>query len=315
MKIDRITKEYMKEVAEKYRGAFVVDFSYHLNRFFYSHSMLSINEGGGEVPTGHIYGVLRMISSMRREVPDYAVILVMDGKDPEKKEINEEYKAGRAKKEYNIYKDTGAILEMSSIIKEGIYISFDKDKEADDTIYAIAKYLEKMWEKEIEKKILIVSSDKDFYQVVSEKVGVLKAFGKGKGKFFTEADVVWEERVKEEFMGVGPKDLVKFRALVGDPSDNIKGFYRFPKKLAARVACEARFTNKRVEIGEGYSKNERKWVDKVNEEYGKLVDNYNLMRLKVYAFKVRKPESRRAKELVERYKMKAFEREVGEING
>ena len=315
MKLEAKTYDMVMDIKEKYNGLFLVDFSYQLHRFFYAHSMLSINRGGVELPTGHIYGVLRLVASMRKDAPDYAVVLVLDGKDPEKKELNEDYKAGREKKKYNVYSDVTKILEMVSLIEEGVYVSYDESKEADDTIFAIAKCFEKCWEGE-EKEILISSSDKDFYQAVSEKIKIVKSFGK-KG-FLESADVIDEGRVREEFYGVNPRDLVKLRAIIGDSSDNIKGFIRFPRKLAAKMANGGvKFYENTLDVvnKKSFTSSELNNIDKVKKEYDRFMNNYKLMKLKVYPFKLRVPESNRAMELVNEYRMNSFKKEVETING
>ena len=80
--------------------------------------------------------------------------------------------------------------------------------EADDTIAYIANYYE-----QTSKRITIISTDRDFYQMVSDKIYVWSPVKK---KLYDETAVI------EEF-GVHPVNYVLYRSFTGDKSDNIEG--------------------------------------------------------------------------------------------
>ena len=87
------------------------------------------------------------------------------------------------------------------------FISMD-GIEADDTIAYIAQMYEDTC-----KKITIISTDRDFYQLVDDRIQVWSPIKK---KMY-EVDTVIEE------FGVHPNNMVLYRAFTGDASDNIPG--------------------------------------------------------------------------------------------
>ncbi|MGH9353265.1 MAG: DNA polymerase I [Terriglobia bacterium] len=68
--------------------------------------------------------------------------------------------------------------------------------------------------------VFIVSGDEDLFQLVNEKVKVLKPARSAKEK---DADNLFDAMKVEEAIGVGPAQVVDWIALTGDPSDNIPG--------------------------------------------------------------------------------------------
>ena len=73
---------------------------------------------------------------------------------------------------------------------------------------------------------VIVSSDRDFFQLVSEKISCYDDRAK---TFYGPAEV-------EAKTGVRPEHIVNYKALLGDPSDNIAGVYGYGPKKAALYA-------------------------------------------------------------------------------
>ena len=93
--------------------------------------------------------------------------------------------------------------------------------EADDTI----AYITQMYE-DVSKKITIVSTDRDFYQLVNNQIEIWSPIKK---KMYDT------ERVLNEF-GVHPKNYVMYRSFTGDKSDNIPGVSGIgPKTLLKHV--------------------------------------------------------------------------------
>ena len=94
-----------------------------------------------------------------------------------------------------------AILPFTVIVADGT--------EADDTIaYIATDYL-----KQKDSQVYIMSSDKDFYQLVDERIHI---WSPTKKRFYYVEDVYQE-------YGVHPKNFALYRALLGDKSDNIGG--------------------------------------------------------------------------------------------
>ncbi|MBQ4093983.1 MAG: flap endonuclease, partial [Oscillospiraceae bacterium] len=79
-------------------------------------------------------------------------------------------------------------------------------------------------------QIVISSMDSDLFQLVSERVTLLRYRGKA-SQLFTPADV------RERF-GVAPAQFAAYKALVGDKSDNIAGVRGVGPKTAARLLAQ-----------------------------------------------------------------------------
>jgi len=104
---------------------------------------------------------------------------------------------------------------------------FEKEGfEADDIISTIKEKIKN--EKDLE--ILIVSGDYDLLQLVDEKTKVLVITRGIKNSILFD-----KEKVKEKFEGLEPFQIPDYKALVGDPSDNIPGVSGIGKKSAIKI--------------------------------------------------------------------------------
>ena len=109
-------------------------------------------------------------------------------------------------------------VEVASAL--GAFTCIDDEYEADDLIASLAAPLTAAGH-----KIVIVTSDKDLAQLVSDQVTL---FDFGKGERYTP------EEVKTKF-GVRPDQITDLLALAGDPVDNIPGVQGIGKKSAAEL--------------------------------------------------------------------------------
>ncbi len=99
--------------------------------------------------------------------------------------------------------------------------------EADDVLAALSK-------KAVEQglDVIIVTGDTDIFQLVGPHVKVLLS-----GRKFTDTKLYNEAAIRERY-GLEPKQLVDFKSLKGDPSDNIPGVPGVGKVTAARLLQE-----------------------------------------------------------------------------
>ncbi len=312
--LDKVTKENILEIARDRDDIILVDVSNQLYRYYYTHSNLSINNQGVVIPTGHIYGLLRLVCTLKKEYDKPAIILCVDGYDRERKSVGDgSYKSNRSKKEFNIHADTEKILEMLSVIKAGLYVSYNSKYEADDTIYSVCKGLDYLFKKNgMVKDMYICSNDRDMCQCLDDNVRIIKSFGK-KGNIKHGADMIDIKSMRDEFNGVSPDNFAKYRALIGDSSDNIKGYHRIPKKLAARFVSYGEFTDTRLIYEGDLTESESRWLEGINSDYNIFKNNLLLTQLKDYPFILEKPVSDKAWDLVEFYKLNSFKREVGSL--
>ena len=189
---------------------------------------------GDGVPTGVHFGVFNSLINLNEKYPDYQFLVVWDGKSKRRMAESEEgvkkgliqstYKANRKKDEVpqallDFY-DQSPFLKKA-IGKTGIPQIRLSEYETDDVI---ASYCHKFKNDEV----LCVTSDKDFYQLLSDNVSLWDGM---KEKLTTKDE--WEK----EF-GITPKQYVDCGALSGDSGDNIFGIPGWGEKGALKAIKE-----------------------------------------------------------------------------
>jgi|LGVE01.1.fsa_nt_gb DNA polymerase-1 len=127
--------------------------------------------------------------------------------------------------------------------------------EADDYIATIAKDYHNDYD------IVIVSTDSDFNQLVSDKIHVFKPRGK-------HSMMMTPETVQEKF-SVTPEQVIEFKSLVGDTADNIPGIKGIGPKRAAEILSYGTID----EIKEGQTDIPEKYFNKVVEHFEALMRN------------------------------------------
>jgi DNA polymerase-1 len=183
----------------------------------------SMNEDGDHI--GGVVGSLNSIGYQIRMFNPTRVIVTFDGSGGSKKrkKIFEGYKADRVKNRFRVNRQYPELMneeeEQESMKRQFVWLAdclnylpfttmiYD-GMEADDVIGYIANDLLKEDEEGV-----IVSTDKDFLQLVNDRVSV---FSPTKKKHYTK------EEVQKEW-GLYPQNLLVFRSLDGDKSDNIPG--------------------------------------------------------------------------------------------
>jgi DNA polymerase-1 len=142
--------------------------------------------------------------------------------------------------------------------------------EADDAIAYIAQMYEDTC-----KKITIVSTDRDFYQLVDDRIQVWSPIKK---KMY---DV---EAVQEEF-GVHPNNMVIYRSFTGDASDNIPGVNGIgPKtilKLIPELSQPAEYSVDALLDKSRNNLKESKSYQKILDNARIIEQNYQLMNIKL----------------------------------
>lgn len=156
--------------------------------------------------------VYSMIHKLRSIFPGYKIYACWDtyGGIQFRKDIDNNYKANRIN---NKEIDFKSILKMKPYFEDLDIINVEIEAtEADDTIYALSKCIK---EKYKDANVVIVSRDNDLIQVVQA--------GFANNQY---------DPVKKRFLDIPPYSVVDFKALVGDPSDNIAGVKGIGKKTA-----------------------------------------------------------------------------------
>ncbi len=171
-------------------------------------------------PTGMITGFMNFIANLGKDYKTDYILFSLDSKGESfRNRIYPQYKANRKEAEEELLQQLPICLEL---IKEMGFKSIEKERyESDDIITSITKIA-----KEKGIKVIIVSHDKDMYQLVDDDMVVI--YDPRKKVFINE------EKVIEKF-GVPPKDFVDFQALIGDSSDNVPGVRGIGPKTASKL--------------------------------------------------------------------------------
>jgi DNA polymerase-1 len=182
------------------------------------HAIRELHSPSGQ-PTNAIYGFIKMLGKLRAIVAPTHWIVVWDGGLSAKRMAAlPEYKAQRPEMPESLQ---AQIDEMAAYLDAARMASFCREGiEADDMIACLARHAEGMtW------TTVIASSDKDFMQLVSPRVGLLNPNDK------TEA--IWTDEQVRNKAGVEPGQIVDWLSLMGDTVDNIPGVRGVGPKTAA----------------------------------------------------------------------------------
>ncbi len=195
----------------------IVDGHAYAYRSFHAIRQLSSPSGA---PTNAIYGFLKALGKMRTQLaPTHAAVVWDGGLHAQRMEAHPDYKAQRPPMPAGLEQQIDGIV---GYLQAAGVASFCRDGvEADDWIALLARRFAG------EMPVVIASSDKDFMQLVSPRVGLLNPNDKSE-KIWTAADV----RSKS---GVAPEQIVDWLSLIGDAVDNIPGVPGIGPKTAAEL--------------------------------------------------------------------------------
>jgi DNA polymerase I-like protein with 3'-5' exonuclease and polymerase domains len=196
-----------------------------IHRAYHALPSFANSEGA---PTGALYGLLSMIIRIIEELkPDYIVAAYDLPKPTFRHHAYDQYKAGRAKTDDDLIKQIITSREVFAAL--GIPVLDAEGFEADDVIGTLVGKL-----KGIEGlSVIIASGDMDTLQLVEGKKVQVFTLKKG----ITDTILYDEEAVKERY-GFSPLQLIDYKGLRGDPSDNIIGVPGIGEKTATTILQE-----------------------------------------------------------------------------
>jgi 5'-3' exonuclease len=183
----------------------------------------TMNEDGEHV--GGVVGTLNSIGYMIRQFSPTRAIIVFDGKGGSdgRKKIFDGYKSERGKNRFRVNRQYPDMLneeeEHISMKRQFVWLADLLDElpittmvydgiEADDVIAYMAKY-----NREHGNQTIIVSTDKDFLQLVDDNTTIYSPTHK----------ILYNKEAVYQKYGLYPQNLLLFRTLDGDSSDNIPG--------------------------------------------------------------------------------------------
>lgn len=254
------------------RSVFVIDgMNLFLRSFMVNEAMSTKSE-----PIGGVVGFMKSLYYLVANFSPGSVYVVWEsgGGCPRRKALYPEYKANRAKvKDFQKLKTGGSNVrdllaaDSNSKVKQLALLYrllnytpvcqvFVKDTEGDDVVSYLVKDRFAHDPEFENSSVVIVSTDKDYYQLLENKQ--IKVYDPAKKVFIDHATVL-------ETFGISARNFALAKAIVGDPSDNIEGvpgvgFKTAQKRLQSlletterdttvddiMVECQARLNDKKT---------------------------------------------------------------------
>ena len=177
------------------------------------------------ITTNAVYGFTTMLLKILEKKPDFIAIAFDRAAPTFRHKEYKEYKATRQKAPPTLIEQMPLVRKIS----EGFEIPvFEMDGfEADDLIGTLAKMAEKE-----DFDVEIFTGDMDALQLVDDKISVQRTM-----RGLTDI-VKFDEKEVEKKYGITPKQIVDYKAILGDTSDNIPGIHGIGKVGAVKLLQE-----------------------------------------------------------------------------
>lgn len=204
----------------------IVDGSNLLFQMFYGMPTRIVNKDGKAIQ-GTLGFVGALLKIIRMVEPTHVAVLFDGAAANERIEINADYKANRI--DYSeVPEEENPFSQIDDVYRALTYMGI---KHAETTVCEtddwIAGYV---LNKEADSEIVISSFDSDFFQLITEKVSVLRYRGE-------KTVICTPEYIREKF-GIEAEQYAEFKSLTGDTADNIKGADKVGLKTAAALMNE-----------------------------------------------------------------------------
>lgn len=206
---------------------FLVDGYALIYRAFFAMIGRPLTTAKGE-NTSASWGVANFLFRLFEQHKPAYIAWVNDAGSSFRKDTYPEYKATREKLDEELQEDFDrSLTRIEELLKAfSVPLIAVDGYEADDVIGTLAARAES------ELDVVIISGDKDFYQLISPHVSLLNP-GRGGPAAVGEQHVTLENA--HERLGVAPERVIDYLALVGDSSDNIPGVRGIGPKTAQKL--------------------------------------------------------------------------------
>lgn len=219
------------------------------------HAIPNLSTKSGE-PTNAVYGFTVILLKAIKDLKPTHIALTFDLAGPTfRDEIYKEYKGQRVKQADELYAQFPRCKEV--VANLGIPIYEKEGFEADDLLGTLSARIEEEHAKSKDDnyEVMIVTGDLDTLQLIDEHT---KVYTLRKGLTDT---AIYDIAAVEARYGIKPQQMVDFKAIKGDPSDNIKGVVGIGEKGALDLIKE-------FDSVKGIYKN----LDKLKEKTRKLFE-------------------------------------------
>lgn len=200
----------------------IVDSNSVIHRAFHALPPLTTKKNE---PVGAVYGFLLVFLKAIKEFQPNFIAACFDVKGPTfRHEKYVQYKAQRPKAPDELYQQIPIVKSVLGSF--GVPVYEKQGFEADDLIGTIAQIASRA-KGPLELEIIIVSGDSDNFQMINSQISVY-ALRKG----VKDTILYSEAQVAEKYQGLKPIQLIDYRALRGDATDNIPGVKGIGEKTA-----------------------------------------------------------------------------------
>lgn len=239
-----------------------------LFQMFFGMPARIINEQGKAIQgtLGFVGALLKIIRMIK---PTHIAVLFDGESHNPRADLDADYKANR--------EDYSIVAEEENPFSQlpDVYAALDflklchaetTDCEADDWM---AGYVRKCEKETSVEKIVISSFDSDFFQLISDKVTVLRY--RGENSVFCDTAYLLDK------FDIAPERYADFKSLTGDTADNIKGAEKVGPKTAAKLVNEFGSLEKVIARAEEIKKPSVR--ESVLRDEDRLRKNYRLIKL------------------------------------
>lgn len=199
---------------------YLMDASAFIHRAFHAIRNLTTKDGR---PTGAVYGftatVLKILKERR---PDYMAVVFDSRVSGKRHEMYPQYKANRGPMDADLVAQQAPIREIVKTL--GLFSVEEPGFEADDLIAVAARRFAGEG-----RQVIIVSGDKDFYQLLSDQISMYDPDPK-------KDSALTREAFRERY-GLESASFLDMQALMGDSSDNIPGVPKVGEKTAQKLVA------------------------------------------------------------------------------
>lgn len=201
----------------------IIDGSSLLYRAFYALPPTMTSPDG--VPTNAVYGFLRMLLSLYRELdPAYVAVTFDKDRQTFRMEMYDGYKATRKPAPAELVLQFDLILEVMHVMGVAVYSL--SGYEGDDVLGTLSARYEK------ELPVAIVTGDRDALQLASDRTTVYLT-----QKGISSMSEMTPKAVEEKY-GITPSQVIDMKALMGDTADNIPGVPGIGEKTALKLLTQ-----------------------------------------------------------------------------
>jgi len=202
-------------------------------RSYYAHAK---NRDGGlrtktGIPTSVSFGFMKaLLDTMEQEKPDYVAIAFDPGEPTYRHEADQTYKEGRPDAPEDFLPDLSNLQDLLQALK--LPVVAVPGYEADDVIGTLSR-------KAVAEgfRVKVLTGDRDLFQLIDDEQLTVLYLSTTFGKGTPPPREFGPQQVKDK-MGITPQQVVDYKALCGDPSDNIPGVKGIGDKTAVSLLAD-----------------------------------------------------------------------------